>query len=65
MGTIQILSDRDGVYAEGSQISIMRFIQDYLDACPDSGVQGWLTRIPMPSAVAFIADAWGIDYKFV
>lgn len=53
------------MYAEGSQISIMRFIQDYLDACPDSGVQGWLTRIPMPSAVAFIADAWGIDYKFV
>ena len=64
MGNIKILSDRDGVYEVGSIVGIMDFINSYLDCCTDDSLKGWIERIPMPDAVKFIAEAWGIDYKF-
>lgn len=65
MGKIKILSDRDGVYEIGSIVNVMDFIQSYIDCCTDNSITEWITVIPIPSAVNFIADAWGIDYKYV
>lgn len=65
MGKIKILSDRDGVYQVGSIIDVMQFIQAYIDHCNDKSTNEWLCVIPIPSAVNFIAEAWGIEYEFV
>lgn len=65
MGKIKILSDRDGVYEVGSVVDVMSIIRDYLNCCTDNSLKGWIERIPIPSAVDFIADAWGIEYKFI
>lgn len=65
MGKIKILSDRDGVYEVGSVVNVMDLIRSWMDCCTDDSLKGWISRIPMPSAVQFIADAWGIDYKYV
>lgn len=65
MGKIKILSDRDGVYEIGSIVNVMDFIQSYIDCCTDNSTTEWITVIPIPSAVNFIAEAWGIDYKYV
>lgn len=65
MGKIKILSDRDGVYEVGQIVNVMDFISDYCSSISDKGTIGWIQRIPMSSAVNFIADAWGINYEFV
>ena len=65
MGEIKILSDRDGVYDKGSIVEVMDFICDWMDCCTDDSLKGWIGRIPIKNAVHFVADALGIDYKYV
>ena len=65
MGKIIILSDRDGVYDKGSIVEVIDFISDWMDFCTDDSLKDWVGRIPIKNAVHFIADAWGIDYKYV
>jgi len=43
----------------------MDLIRSWMECCTDDSLKDWISRIPIPSAVHFIADAWGIDYKFV
>ena len=62
---IRIISDRGDVYEVGSTVSEMDFIQSYCDTSSDEDTKDWLQSIPIPCAVGFIADAWGIEYKFV
>ena len=65
MGKIKILSDRDGVYEVGSVVNVLDFISDWMDCCTDDSLKDWVGRIPIKNAVHFVADAWGIDYKYV
>lgn len=65
MGTIKILSDRSGVFSKGETYNVMDFLQGYFDVSPDSSLVAYLQRIPIPSAVDYIAKDWGLEYKFV
>lgn len=62
---IKILSDNGNVYEEGQIISVGQLIDDYSNCTNDKGLIDYLWRIPIPSAIAFIAEAWGIEYEFV
>ena len=62
---IEIISDYGNVYKKGERILAMDLISSYLDCSTDKSFNDYLTRIPIPDAVSFIADAWGIEYKFV
>lgn len=67
MGKIRILSDDGGVYAAGTVIGMMELIRSFCDCCDyeNRSVADYVCRIPMPSAVAFIAESWGLQYEFV
>lgn len=67
MGKIQITNDPEKVYPDGTIISVDQLFRDYKDTLTEANMSTyhWLCRIPIPSAIAFIAKAWGFDYKFV
>ena len=65
MGQIKIISDRDGIYEVGEVVKVEDLIKSYRECCTDESIDGYICRIPIPSAVHFIAEAWGLDYKFV
>lgn len=65
MGKIRIKSDDGAVYEIGSVIEVADFIKSYRECTNDKSLIDWLYRIPIPSAVDFIAKAWGIEYEFV
>ena len=68
MGTIRILSDKGDVYGAGTKVKTMDFIQDYIDSLNETengSLIDFICRIPFPSAVAYVAGAWGIEYEFV
>ena len=65
MGKIKIEHDGGGVYQAGQVLGVDTLIRDYCDCTTDESLKDWLYRIPIPSAVAFIAAAWGIVYNFV
>lgn len=46
-------------------ISVEQLINDYCECTDDQDLVAFLWRIPIPSAIDFIADAWGIQYEFV
>jgi len=65
MGNVRILNDNGGVYEQGSIVDVGQLITDYCDCTDDQGIIDYLWRIPIPSAIDFIAEAWGIEYEFV
>ena len=65
MGKIKIIHDLDGVYEDGSVHDIKEIIRDYCDCCTDESLMDYLYRIPIPSAMAFICNAWSLEYEFV
>lgn len=65
MGRIRIKSDDGAVYEKGSVIEVADFIESYCECTNDKSLIDWLYRVPIPSAVDFIAKAWGIEYDFV
>ena len=66
MGKIYVINDKTKVRKMGDVIDVMDFIKEYLDSIvEDSRLKEWLWRIPIPSAVDYIANEWGISYKFV
>lgn len=65
MGRIEILYDSGHVYGRGEIIEIKTLIRDYCECDRDPATEEWLYRIPIPDAVKFIADMWGIDYRFI
>ena len=65
MEKIKILHDVGDVYEDNSIHGIKEIIDDYVDTCNDKSVITWLYSIPLPTAIEFIADAWGLDYEFV
>lgn len=64
-GKIKILSDRDGVYEKESVHDVMDVISSYCKCSTDKSIVHYIQNIPIPSAIAFIAEAWGLEYKFV
>jgi len=68
MGQIQILHDRDGAYGYpvGAKMSVDALFEDFRisEDCDDE-LYAYLCRIPIPAAVDYIAEAWGIEYKYV
>ena len=65
MGKIKILHDPDGVYEDGSVHDIKEIIRDYCDCCTDESLMDYLYRISIPSAMAFICNAWSLEYEYV
>lgn len=65
MGKIKITHDDNNVYAIGQVMEIKKLIEDFCDCSNDESLNDWLYAIPIPSAMKFIADAWGLDYEFV
>lgn len=65
MGTIKILHDRSGVFSNGETYNVMDFLQGYFNVTPNKGLVDYLSRIPIPSAIDYIAKDWGLEYKFV
>lgn len=62
---IRILSDAGNVYAVDSIVGVDELIKDYEETTNDKSLCDWLYRVPIPTAVKFIADGWGIEYEFV
>ena len=62
---VEIISDSGYVYEAGHVITANRLISNYLDCCDDESLKDWIVRIPIADAIKFIADAWGIEYKFI
>lgn len=67
MGKIQITNDPEKVYPDGTILTVDKLFRDYKETLTDANMSTyhWLCRIPIPSAIDFIAKAWGFDYKFV
>ncbi len=67
MGKIQITNDSGQVYPDGTIISVDQLFRDYKGTLTEKNMSTyhWLCRIPIPSAIDFIAKAWGFDYNFV
>lgn len=62
---VEIISDSEDVYKPGEQIAASDLIDDYcgvnpIDLDDDSSR---LRSIPIPEAIKYIAEAWGIEYK--
>lgn len=67
MGKIKIISDEGEVYAKGEIVDVHDLITSYCECCDNESksIADYVCRIPIPSAVDFIAKAWGIEYEFV
>ena len=65
MGKIKIIHDPDGVYEDGSVHDIKDIIISYCECCSDKSLADYLYRIPIPSAMAFICNAWSLEYEYV
>lgn len=65
MGSIRIKSDRDGVYQPGEVVGVERVIESYCECATNKSLINWIYSIPIPSAIDFIAGAWGLEYEFV
>lgn len=62
---IEFFYDPSDVYMAGQWLEAIEFIDDYC-ACAPSDMNDtveWLHRIPIPEAVKFCAEAWGISYQ--
>lgn len=65
MGKIKITSDKYGVFKSDTTMDIMDFMRQYFNEMEDKSLVDWLQRIPIPSAVDYIAQEWGLTYRFV
>lgn len=61
---VEFVEDSEGVYSSGEYMDAAGFIDDYCNCCgpEEQDTAAWLTSIPAPEAVKFIAEAWGIGY---
>lgn len=62
---VEFVEDPGLVYETGEYTDATDFIEAYSECnSPElDDVSEWLKRIPVPNAVAFVAEAWGITYK--
>lgn len=65
MGKIKITSDKNGVFKSDATMDVMDFMSQYFKKTEDKSLVDWLQRIPIPSAVDYIAQELGLTYKFV
>lgn len=65
MGKIKITSDKYGVWKTDTIVNVMDFLSQYFKETSDESLIGWLQRIPIPSAVDYVAQERGLTYKFV
>ena len=65
MGKIKITSDKYGVFKSDTVMNVMEFMTQYFNEMEDKSLVDWLQRIPIPSAVDYIAQEWGLTYRFV
>ena len=65
MGRIKITSDKHGVFKSDTVMNVMDFMTQYFNEMEDKSLVDWLQRIPIPSAVDYIAQEWGLTYRFV
>lgn len=62
---VEIISDSENVYESGEQMAASDLIDDFCGVSPHDldDVSSWLRSIPIPEAIKYIAEAWGIEYK--
>ena len=62
---VEFVEDPGLVYEPGEYAEATEFIEAYCECnSPElDDVSEWLSSIPVPEAVAFIAEAWMITYK--
>lgn len=62
---IEFIDDPADVYLSGEWEQASEFIDDYCACAPAdmSDTVEWLHKIPIPEAVKFCAEAWGISYR--
>ena len=65
MGKIKITTDKYGVFKSDTVMNVMDFMSQYFKETEDKSLVDWLQRIPIPSAVDYIAQEWGLTYRFV
>ena len=65
MGKIKITSDKYGVFKSDTVMNVMDFMSQYFKETEDKSLVDWLQCIPIPSAVDYIAQEWGLTYRFV
>lgn len=65
MGKIKIISDDGNVYKKDEVVDVSDLIRSYCDCTNDNDLKDWLWKIPIPDAVDFITNAWGIEYKYI
>ena len=65
MGTIKILTDASGFFKPNTTIKMYDFLSWYFKNKNHDSISYHLYCIPMPSAVAYIAEKLGITYEFV
>lgn len=62
---IEFIEDSDNIYHSGDFMKAQDFIEDYC-ACNSPEMEDnsqWLRNIPVPDAIAYICEAWGIAYR--
>lgn len=65
MTKVKITTDRCKVFKADAEIDVMDFMRMYFDEMEDKTLVSWLQRIPIPSAVDYIAQKWGLTYKYI
>lgn len=62
---VEFIYDPAEVYTPGEYSDAMDFVEDYCDVAPSdmADTVEWLHKIPVPEAVKFCAEAWGIFYR--
>ena len=65
MTKVKITTDRCKVFKADTEIDVMDFMRMYFDEMEDKTLVSWLQRIPIPSAVDYIAQKCGLTYKYI
>ena len=65
MTKVKITTDKHKVFKTDTEIDVMDFMRMYFNETEDKSLVSWLQRIPIPSAVDYIAQEWGLTYKYI
>jgi hypothetical protein len=62
---IEFIEDSGDVYESGDSMDAKDFVNEYIECQSEylADVCEWLRSIPVPQAVAFVTENWGIKYK--
>lgn len=65
MTKVKITTDRCKVFKADTEIDMIDFMRMYFNEMKDKSIVSWLQRIPIPSAVDYIAQKFELTYKYI